>query len=76
MEKVKMTLEQLESCFEYLEELRQSGDTNMFGASPYVEEEFDFTKQLAGKVLSAWMKNYNREDASAGAAAAFKEWND
>jgi hypothetical protein len=50
--------------FDYLEELRQSGDTNMFGAAPYLRAEFprDFSPKRgfhddeAGAVLAKWMK--------------------
>ena len=43
----------------YLEELRQSGETNMFGASPYLESVFGLSRREAIKVLSNWMENYN-----------------
>ena len=46
----------------YLEELRQSGVTNMFGAAPYLMNEFDLDKQEAAKILNDWMHNYNSED--------------
>ena len=44
--------------FEYLEELRQSGVTNMFGASPYLMREFGLGKYEARDILSQWMKSY------------------
>tara|TARA_R100001443_G_scaffold72179_1_gene80309 strand:+ start:22081 stop:22281 length:201 start_codon:yes stop_codon:yes gene_type:complete len=43
----------------YLEELRQSGETNMFGASPYLESVFGLGRRKAIKVLSNWMENYD-----------------
>tara|TARA_R100000988_G_C3866611_1_gene101781 strand:+ start:355 stop:555 length:201 start_codon:yes stop_codon:yes gene_type:complete len=43
----------------YLEELRQSGETNMFGASPYLESVFGLSRREAIKVLANWMENYN-----------------
>ena len=43
----------------YLEELRQSGETNMFGASPYLQSEFGLGRREAIKVLSNWMENYD-----------------
>lgn len=43
----------------YLENLRQSGVTNMFGASPYLANEFNISERDARKVLADWMKNYN-----------------
>ena len=46
----------------YLEQLRRSGVTNMFGAVPYIMDEFDVDRAEASKILSNWMKNYNSED--------------
>jgi len=42
----------------YLEELRQSGVTNMYGASPYLREEFGLGRREAIKILGSWMDNY------------------
>lgn len=36
---------------EYLDALRESGDTNMFGAGSYVEEEFDLNRDDAKIIL-------------------------
>ena len=47
-----------EEYFEYLELLRESGITNMFGAAPYLEEEFGLNAREARKVLAEWMKSY------------------
>ena len=47
-----------EEEFEYLEALRQSGITNMYGAAPYLAEMFDISKQDAREILSLWMANY------------------
>ena len=46
--------------FLYLDELRQSGETNMFGAAPYLVERFEMSKEEARDMLSLWMKSYNR----------------
>ena len=46
----------------FLEELRQSGVTNMYGAGPYLQEEFGLTKKEAHEILADWMKNYNPDD--------------
>lgn len=51
--------------FEYLDVLRESGVTNMFGARPYIEEEFGLSKAEAGKVLSAWMKTFDKDKTAA-----------
>ena len=46
----------------YLEQLRQSGVTNMYGATPYLQKEFKLSHNEAKKVLTDWMSNYNKED--------------
>jgi hypothetical protein len=42
--------------FDYLEELRRSGDTNMFGATPYLNAAFGLGRKRAIEVLTKWMK--------------------
>ena len=44
---------------EYLNILRDSGATNMFGATPYIIEEFNLPTSEASRILSLWMNNYN-----------------
>ena len=43
----------------FLEELRQSGITNMFGAHPYLMTEFDLEEKEAVKILVDWMTHYS-----------------
>lgn len=43
---------------EYLDILRDSGQTNMFGAGQYLMTEFGIDKREARTVLSEWMKSY------------------
>lgn len=43
--------------FDYLERLRQSGETNMYGAASYLQGEFPelrYSPELARKILLAW----------------------
>lgn len=47
--------------FEYLNELRDSGVTNMFGATSYIVDEFDIDKRKASTILSKWMSNFNED---------------
>ena len=47
-----------ETMFEFLDDLRGSGETNMFGASPYLVYEFDLTRKQANAVLTKWMRTY------------------
>ena len=44
--------------FEYLDELRLSGVTNMFGAAPYIQEEFGLTKSESVNILKLWMNSF------------------
>lgn len=41
--------------FLYLDDLRESGAVNMFGATPYIVSLFDLSKKDARSVLSDWM---------------------
>ena len=59
-EVIKIT-EQEKEMFDYLNDLRESGATNMFGASPYLVDEFGIDKYDARKVLSKWMENFNED---------------
>ena len=59
-EKTKVSAEEKE-IFDYLNELRDSGATNMFGAVPYIEAAFDMPSATARKMLSKWMTNFNEE---------------
>ena len=43
---------------EFLTDLRASGQTNMFGASPYLQQEFNLDKREARKLLAFWMESY------------------
>ena len=55
-------LADLEDMFEYLVGLRKSGETNMYGAGPYLQRKYDFlmlSKTDARKVLKAWMKDFS-----------------
>jgi hypothetical protein len=55
----KLTSEERE-VFLYLNELRDSGVTNMYGAVPYIMAVFPhIEKAEAVKLLTLWMKNFN-----------------
>lgn len=44
--------------FAYLVQLRDSGETNMFGAAPYLQRKFGYSSEEAKKVLLAWMASF------------------
>lgn len=43
--------------FDYLNELRDTGVTNMFGAGPYLQDEFQLNREEARMIILEWMKN-------------------
>lgn len=45
--------------FKYLDDLRESGKTNMWGARPYLMQAFKLEKIEAGTICSAWMKTFD-----------------
>ena len=47
--------------FDFLVDIRDSGVTNMWGAGPYLEDEFNLTKQEAKDVLLAWIKSFEEK---------------
>ena len=49
-----------EEYFAYLDELRESGITNMCGARPYLVDEFGLSKKEAGSILTEWMQTFSR----------------
>lgn len=53
---VQDSLSDYTEYFEYLDELRLSGETNMFGAGAYLEQEFGLDRREARDVLMTWMK--------------------
>ena len=42
----------------FLDSLRQSGITNMYGAGEYIQEMYEVDKKTAGKFLSEWMRTF------------------
>ena len=48
---------------EFLSKLRTSGKTNMFGAAPYLQAEFNLEKKEARDLLAYWMGSYRNPDS-------------
>ena len=44
--------------FEYLDMLRETGVTNMFGAGPYLQEAFGVNLYEAKKIVLEWMETF------------------
>ena len=47
---------------EYLDDLRESGVTNMFGASPYIQNQFGISQKEARDILMYWMESFGDEN--------------
>lgn len=58
-EQTRKTTEQEKEVLSFLNVLRDSGATNMFGATPYIIEEFGVDKKEARELLQLWMNNFN-----------------
>jgi len=52
-----------DEILEYLDSLRDSGVTNMYGAGRYVEYEFDLTRDGAQEALVYWMETFSQRHA-------------
>lgn len=49
-----------ENYFNYLDDLRESGETNMFGARPYLMRKFpNLSEQEAKTVFGKWMNSFS-----------------
>jgi hypothetical protein len=44
--------------FEYLVKLRDSGVTNMWGATPFLQEEFGLSHTEAKNILIKWIESF------------------
>jgi hypothetical protein len=46
---------------DFLIELRDSGETNMWGAAPYIEREFGVSRADGKTILLEWIKYMSKE---------------
>ena len=53
-----------EEIFAFLDELRLSGYTNMYGAAPYVVDCYDVTVREARKLLKEWMDTFSERNSN------------
>lgn len=58
---MRKTTEHEQEVLEFLNIVRITGVTNMFGATPYIEDEYGLDKKESRRLLSLWMKNFNDE---------------
>ena len=74
----KFTFEQLTEFFEYLDNLRESGVTNMWGAGAYLQGVFGLDRKDANAVLGLWMRTFGKgvkpaEDRAADALEGYDD---
>tara|TARA_R100000234_G_C4977417_1_gene169130 strand:+ start:87 stop:263 length:177 start_codon:yes stop_codon:yes gene_type:complete len=55
------TIEYTQEHKDYLDELRESGVVNMFGAGTYLQDDFEMTKYDANRILRQWMEEFDNE---------------
>ena len=60
--------------FEFLDALRESGATNMFGAGPYVEDTFGCDGRDARDLVIEWMETFSQIDSNQ--SLSFVRYND
>ena len=54
-----------EEHLEYLDNLRESGVTNMFGAGSFLEERYNIEQKDAHEILGYWMKTFSERHKTA-----------
>ncbi len=54
-----MTTATNEAYFQYLDELRDSGVTNIYGAASYLSAEFGLSESRARGILTEWMRTFS-----------------
>ena len=57
-----MTLQEEVNLF--LDDLRETGAINMFGAAPYVEREFGVSRYDARDLVKNWMQTFTERHSS------------
>lgn len=46
--------------FQFLNDIRESGKINMFGAGPYVQEVFGVDRYEANELVKEWMMSFQK----------------
>lgn len=65
-----LSADELADHFGYLDMLRESGATNMFGAASYLIRDQGVSRKDASAILSMWMKSFSRETSPVERARA------
>lgn len=60
----KAEFEITDTYLEFLDDLRESGETNMFGGGEYVSKRFGLSKKDGAAVLMHWMATFEARQKS------------
>jgi hypothetical protein len=52
----------MKDLFEFLDDLRESGQVNMFGAGQVLQEVFGLGRHEAREVVAAWMEQFGKQE--------------
>ena len=58
----QFVIERLSTYFAYLEDLRDSGEVNMWASSQFLEKEFGLSRRESKDVFLAWIRTFNKKD--------------
>ena len=66
----------MKEYFTYLNKLRDSGVTNMYGAPRYLCDEFGIDKHAAQDIVKRWMASFNEqtEDQAGASLKAYQDY--
>ena len=64
--KAVTTITQPNKYYKFLNRLRESGKTNMFGAGQYLQQAYGMSRAEASNTLSAWMDWVSRNPSNLG----------
>ena len=65
----KFDLAEIVDFFYFLDDLRESGETNMWGAGAYVEAEYGLERPDARDITLAWMHTFSHDSTPEDRAA-------
>ena len=51
----------MEEYFNFLDELRESGEINMFGAPAVLRDMYGLSKSESFQIFKAWTEQFNKE---------------
>lgn len=59
-----MSVEDMDTYFAFLDNLRESGSINMFGAAPVLAEMYELNKTEARHIVMRWMETFSERHSN------------